>query len=151
MGGAAPVAGVAGQFGAFHRLPRGAARHRRRVPHPQIVEPGRALLSQQGGRRAQQRPRRLQPLVVAGLMRQIREHHPQVHQRVSDPPMLAVKAEQRPHHRQRHHHGTGQREIWFADERSNSREWLGGGGMAPSERHEFSRSRRRSRGPMPGA
>jgi hypothetical protein len=44
--------------------------------------------------------RAAQPLAVAGLVRQVREHGPQVADSETDPPVLAVKAQQRLRDRQ---------------------------------------------------
>ncbi|CAM3902957.1 hypothetical protein KIPE111705_30715 [Kibdelosporangium persicum] len=74
MRGAVAVVRPAGQVRAFHRLARHAARNRGGVGDPHIVEPGRAARRQDKNRFAQQRMDVLEPPVVAGLLRQVREH-----------------------------------------------------------------------------
>ena len=73
MRGAVPVVLPPVQLGPPYRLPGGAARHRGRVDQPHRVVPRLALPGQVIHHGSQQRCRCFEPLVVAGLMRQIGE------------------------------------------------------------------------------
>ena len=92
--GAVSVVRPPGQIGTLHRLPGGAARHRGAVDQAEIVGPRRALRGSMPNRLADQRCRSLDPLVVAGLFRQVREQVPESAVRHSQPMMLAAGAEQ---------------------------------------------------------
>jgi hypothetical protein len=99
---AVPVAGPPGQFGALHRFPGGAARHRRGIDQPHLAVPGRDLPGQVVHGRRQQRRGGLEPLVIPGLMRQVGEQVPQPGVAQPQPVMLRPGAQQHLRHRQAH-------------------------------------------------
>ena len=100
VGGAVAVLGPAGQVGALGGLPGAAALHRRGVDDPHVVTehagPPPELADQPRHRAGEP----AQPLVVAGLLRQVREHRQQVLPGVTQPAGLTGVAQQRLHHRQ---------------------------------------------------
>jgi hypothetical protein len=97
-----------GQLAAPDRLPGGAARHRGRVDQPDRVVPARRLPGQVIHRRGQQRRRGLEPLVVAGLMRQVGEQMAQPPVAHPQPVMLRPRTQQYLGHGQAHQLGIGQ-------------------------------------------
>ena len=100
--GAVPVLGESGQVRALGGLPGTAALDRGGVDDPHVV--GRDSWSGLTSARISQAMRvgqLAQPLVVAGLRGQVREHRAQVRASEPQPAGLAGEAEQRLHHRQR--------------------------------------------------
>lgn len=100
MRGAKAVAARAGDFAAPDCLPRRRARDRGGIQQPQRVAPRGAGAGQMADRRREQRRCGAQPLVVAGLARQVAEQMPQPAVGEPDPAMLAVESQQYLRHRQ---------------------------------------------------
>ena len=95
MARAVAVVRPPGQVRAPGRGPRPAAFHRRGISDPDVVGPEVAVGGQVPDDLLDQRQRGAQPLVVTRLVRQVREAAAQVADREPDPPVLAVKAQQR--------------------------------------------------------
>jgi hypothetical protein len=105
---AVAVGRPSGQLGPADRLPGSAARDRGGIDQPDLVVPGRGLAGQVIDHRGQQRRGGLEPLVVAGLMRQVGEQVPEPGVAHPQPVMLAAGARQHLGHGQARQLGVGQ-------------------------------------------
>ena len=99
---AVAVARPPGHVRAPDRRPGAAAFHRGGVGDPDVVVPEAAVGGQVPDHLLDQWQRGTQPLVVARLVRQVRETTAQVAEGKADPPVLTVEAQQRLRHRQAH-------------------------------------------------
>ncbi len=89
------VARPPGHVGALGGGPRAVTFHRRGVADPDVVEPAAAVGGQLPDHLLDQRQDGAQRLVVARLVRQVREVAAQVADSEAEPPMFAVEARQR--------------------------------------------------------
>ena len=105
---AVAVAGPAGEPGTFRGRHRPAALDRGRVDQPGVVGPHVGVLGEEADHRLELHARAAQPLVVAGLTRQIREQMSEMLSGVTQPASLRGEPQQRLHHRQRQQLGVGQ-------------------------------------------
>ena len=100
VGGAVPVLRPSGQLRAPDRFPGAGALDRGGVHDPDVVGPQAGAGGQDPGAVPDQAPGGPQPLVVTGLLRQVREQVPQVSAGVPDPAGLGGEPEQGLHDRQ---------------------------------------------------
>jgi hypothetical protein len=108
MAGAGAVFGQPGQLRAACRLPRSAALDRRGIRDPYVVAEQAGVTAQHPDQPADRGRQLAQPLVVTGLLRQIREHGPQMCAGITQPAGLTGEPEQSLHHAQRHQLGVGE-------------------------------------------
>lgn len=85
VGGAVPVAGVPGEVGAFHRLPRLPVGQRGRVDQPSEFTECGSIAGEFGDHRGQQPGGLADPFASPGLLRDRWEHAAQMGSGVSDP------------------------------------------------------------------
>lgn len=102
------VSRPAGHVRPFHRWPRHAARHRRGVDDPVVVEPEVGVRGQQPYRLLDQRQRGSQPLVVSGPLWHVREHRREVVAGKTQPAGLRGEAQQGLRDSQTHEFGVAQ-------------------------------------------
>jgi hypothetical protein len=77
------------------------------IQQPQRIAPRRAAARHVADRSSQQRRRSAQPLVIAGLVRQVTEQVPELTVGEPDPPVLDAGAQQHLHCRQADQLGIG--------------------------------------------
>ena len=106
--GAVAIAGPSGQIRAVDRRPRHPARHRGGVHDPAVIQPEVTRPGQHADHPLDQAEPGPQPLVITGLLRQVREHASQVLAGVTQPVRFGGEAQQRLRHRQAHQLGVGQ-------------------------------------------
>ena len=107
VAGAVAIGGPAGQVAAQGRRARASALDRRRVHDPGVVVPVLGVGAKQADARPRAGPRLAQPLVVAGLVRDVGEPGAQMRLGVAQEPRLRGEAQERLEHGQRQQLGVG--------------------------------------------